>query len=64
MKDYIVELALQFAIQGYGKSIVILTPAADKRQAEKEARKDFTALTGWPETMIVETYVWEIKESR
>lgn len=54
MKDYEVEAILREPVKGYGRSVLMVVTAKNRRQAEETAKKEFTVLTGLPVTLIEE----------
>lgn len=53
-RDYEVELILRERMPGYGRSVLMVTTAESRDKAIEAARREFTALTGLPQTLIEE----------
>lgn len=53
-RDYETEVILRERMPGYGHSVLIVTTAESGDKAIEAARREFTALTGLPQTLIEE----------
>lgn len=53
-RDYEVEAILRERLPGYGRSVLMVTTAESRDKAIEAARREFTALTGLPHTLIEE----------
>lgn len=53
-RDYEVEAILRERLPGYGRSVLMVTTAESRDKAIEEARREFTVLTGLPNTLIEE----------
>lgn len=53
-RDYEIEVILRERMPGYGRSVFMVTTAESRDKAIEAARREFTALTGMPQTLIEE----------
>lgn len=51
-RDYEVEAILRERLPGYGRSVLMVTTAESRDKAIEAARREFTVLTGLPNTLI------------
>ena len=51
-EDYEAEIILRECIPGYGRSVLMITTAKSRDKAIEAARREFTALTGLPSSLI------------
>ena len=53
-RDYEAEVMLRERMPGYGRSVLMVTTAESRDKAIEAIRREFTALTGLPQTLIEE----------
>lgn len=53
-RDYEIKVILWERLPGYGRSVLMITTAESRDKAIEAARREFTALTGLPQTLIEE----------
>lgn len=53
-RDYEIKVILWERLPGYGRSVLMVTTAENRDKAIEAARREFTTLTGLPQTLIEE----------